>query len=197
GANVVITGRNAENVSKVSKQCSDVSPKRLKPLEVVADVTKEEDLHRLLDTTIKTFGKLDILVNNAGAGSLVAITDENFIKNHKWGKLFTSYCMSKAALDMFTKCMAAELGVKGIRVNSVNPGGVRTNYGQANFGLNKDQETAMWDKFCATYPMGRAGEGLDIANAIAYLVSDQAEFVTGTILVVDGGHIAANVNIEL
>ena len=83
GANVVITGRNAENVSKVSKQCSDVSPKHLKPLEVVADVTKEEDLHRLLDTTIKTFGKLDILVNNAGGGSMVAITDENFIKNHK------------------------------------------------------------------------------------------------------------------
>src|SRR6185437_5127211 len=66
GANVVITGRNAENVCKASKLCSDVSPKRLKPLEVVADVTEEEDLDRLLDQTIKTFGKLDILVNNAG-----------------------------------------------------------------------------------------------------------------------------------
>ncbi|CAG2165455.1 unnamed protein product [Oppiella nova] len=99
GANVVITGRNAENVSKISKQCSDVSPKRLKPLEVVSDVNKEEDLNRLLDTTIKTFGKLDILVNN--------------------GHSMAPYCMSKTALDMFTKCMAAELGPKHIRVNSV------------------------------------------------------------------------------
>ena len=78
GANVVITGRNAENVSKVSKQCSDVSPKRLKPLEVVADVNKEEDLNRLLDTTIKTFGKLDILVNNAGFGGFSKLTDPDY-----------------------------------------------------------------------------------------------------------------------
>ena len=79
----MITGRNAENVSKVSKQCSDVSPKHLKPLEVVADVTKEEDLQRLLDTTIKTFGKLDILVNNAGFGNATKITESDYMQKFK------------------------------------------------------------------------------------------------------------------
>src|SRR5882672_1072462 len=70
GAQVVVTGRNAENVKSVAKQCSDVSPNKSKTLEVVADVTKEEDLERLVKKTIDTFGKLDLLVNNAGVNHL-------------------------------------------------------------------------------------------------------------------------------
>ena len=78
GANVVVTGRNAEKVSAVAKQCNEVSPKKLKALEVVADVTKKEDMKRLIDTTIKTFGKLDVLVNNAGATWPTSITEPDF-----------------------------------------------------------------------------------------------------------------------
>src|SRR5882724_10028720 len=70
GAQVVVTGRNAANVQSVAKQCLDVSPDKTKALEVVADVSKEEDLERLVKKTIDTFGKLDLLVNNAGINQL-------------------------------------------------------------------------------------------------------------------------------
>ena len=83
GAQVVVTGRNAANVQSVAKQCSDVSPNKSKALEVVADITREEDIERLVKTTIDTFGKLDILVNNAGIDSSNSITDSDYMKNHE------------------------------------------------------------------------------------------------------------------
>ena len=69
GAQVVVTGRNAQKVSEVAKQFSKVSPKGLDALEVVADVTNTDDCKRLIDSTISKFGKLDIIVNNAGFGT--------------------------------------------------------------------------------------------------------------------------------
>ena len=78
GANVVITGRNADNVSKIAKQCTDVSPKQLKALQVIADVTNNEDIDRLVNTTVHTFGKIDILVNIAGIYNNHKIKDTNY-----------------------------------------------------------------------------------------------------------------------
>jgi len=66
GAKVVVTGRNATNIKSVAEEVHKLSPHGLKPLEVVADLTKSEDVKRLIDSTIKEYGKLDILVNNAG-----------------------------------------------------------------------------------------------------------------------------------
>ncbi|CAG2117922.1 unnamed protein product, partial [Medioppia subpectinata] len=82
GASVVVTGRNADKVAEVAKQCLNVSPKGIKPLEVLADVTDREDLRRLVDQTIGRFGKLDIVVNNAGALFYGNITDDNFYDNY-------------------------------------------------------------------------------------------------------------------
>ena len=84
GATVVVTGRNADNVSNVAKQCREVSASyNSQVLEVVADITKEEDLKRLIDETIKTFGKLDILVNNAGIGITTDSNDEYFYEKYQ------------------------------------------------------------------------------------------------------------------
>lgn len=83
GANVVITGRNGNNVSKVAEMCRDLSKSKTKVLEVVADVTNEEDMRRLVNETISTFGKLDILVNNAGEGLRAPITDPEFMAKFK------------------------------------------------------------------------------------------------------------------
>ena len=83
GANVVVTGRTASKVTEVAKQCRDVSPHGLPALEVVADVTIDADLQRLVDTTVAEFGKIDILVNNAGCGRRAAISDQNFMDNYR------------------------------------------------------------------------------------------------------------------
>ena len=80
GAQVVINARDAQKLSEVGKQCLKVSPKGLKPLEVVADVSKEEDCNRLIDSTINAFGKLDVLVNNAGRGGMSSVEDPKNLK---------------------------------------------------------------------------------------------------------------------
>ncbi|CAG2107912.1 unnamed protein product [Medioppia subpectinata] len=80
GANVVVTGRNADRVKRVAQEAQQLSPKKLKPLAIVADVTKNGDLNNLLNQTIKTFGKLDVLVNSAGLGIFSPVKDPNFMK---------------------------------------------------------------------------------------------------------------------
>ncbi|XP_054168229.1 3-oxoacyl-[acyl-carrier-protein] reductase FabG-like [Oppia nitens] len=79
GAHVVITGRKETEILKVANECQQLSPEKLKPLQVVGDVSKSEDLQRLLDETIKTFGQLDVLVNNAGIALSAGVTDKEFM----------------------------------------------------------------------------------------------------------------------
>jgi NAD(P)-dependent dehydrogenase (short-subunit alcohol dehydrogenase family) len=92
------------------------------------------------------------------------------------------YGSSKAALVLLTKAWAAEYGPSGVRVNAVSPGPTRTE-GTAPMGDALDQ-------FAATTPHGRPGMPDDIATAIGYLASDEAAYVHGAVLAVDGGHLA-------
>ncbi|XP_025016382.1 L-xylulose reductase-like [Tetranychus urticae] len=97
-----------------------------------------------------------------------------------------SYCMSKAALDMFTKCMAGKLAPH-VRVNSVNPGTTRTSFARDRPGV----EEAF--KFIAqALPLKRVGEPIDLANSIAFLASDAARNMTGSIVVSDSGMLIAD-----
>ncbi|KAI1306067.1 L-xylulose reductase [Halotydeus destructor] len=66
GAQVVVTGRNADRVAAVAEKCVQASPANLKPLQILADVAKDQDAQRIIGDTVKAFGHLDILVNNAG-----------------------------------------------------------------------------------------------------------------------------------
>lgn len=102
----------------------------------------------------------------------------------------SAYCASKAALDMITGCLAIELGPKKIRVNSVNPGMIRTPIFQTS-GIPEDKVPDHFEKAAKSYPIGRIGEVPDTSAAIAYLASDQASFVTGVLLRVDGGRVLA------
>lgn len=98
-----------------------------------------------------------------------------------------SYCVSKAALDQLTKCSALDLAAKGIRVNSVNPAAVRTQFFET-LGLSAQQSDQLLDQFKDKYPVGRVGEVADISAAIAFLANDEtASFLTGAIFPVDGG----------
>ena len=92
------------------------------------------------------------------------------------------YGSSKAALVLLTKSWAAEFGPAGVRVNAVSPGPTRTE-GTAGMGDALDQ-------LAASAPAGRAGQPEEIAAAITFLLTDQASFVHGVVLPVDGGRLA-------
>ena len=95
-----------------------------------------------------------------------------------WGQ--TNYAASKAGIIGFTKSLARELGSRGVRANVVAPGYVRT---QLTDVLPEDATSAM----LGNTPLGRLGEPTDVAGAVRFLCSDEASFITGDVLLVDGG----------
>ena len=97
-----------------------------------------------------------------------------------------AYCVSKAAVDQFTRCAALELAPKGVRVNAVNPGVVRTNL-HLNSGMNEDNYAAFVERSKTTHPLGRIGQPEEIADLILFLASSKAGWITGTTYSIDGG----------
>jgi NAD(P)-dependent dehydrogenase (short-subunit alcohol dehydrogenase family) len=97
-----------------------------------------------------------------------------------------AYCVSKAALDQFTRCAALELASKGVRVNAVNPGVVRTNL-HLNSGMNEETYAAFIERSKTTHPIGRVGEAGEIADLILFLASSRAAWITGVTYSIDGG----------
>jgi NAD(P)-dependent dehydrogenase (short-subunit alcohol dehydrogenase family) len=104
------------------------------------------------------------------------------------------YSASKGAVSALTRSAAAELGEKGIRVNSISPGAIVTGIFGKNAGLEgskADQVAGMVkDAFASVQPIPRAGMPDDIAHAAVFLASDWAGFISGQDIVVDGGHTA-------
>ncbi|CAF0705965.1 unnamed protein product [Brachionus calyciflorus] len=96
------------------------------------------------------------------------------------------YCISKAALDQFTKCVALELADKGVRVNSVNPGVIVTNL-HRRAGQTEEVYSKFLENCKNTHALGRPGTADEVANTIAFLASDSASFITGELVHVDGG----------
>ena len=182
------------------------------------DVTSEADWVRLIAETVATYGKLDILVNNAGSsvgdvdllegwqkimavnatsvflgtkhaaatmakagrGSIVNISSiMGFVGSQD---SHPGYAASKGAVRIYTKSAAAKYGPMGIRVNSVHPGYMPPM-------LNATNQAGRASKIAAT-PLRRLGEPIEVAYGVLFLASDEASFVTGTELVIDGGYIA-------
>ena len=97
---------------------------------------------------------------------------------------FAAYGASKAAIDLLTKAWAAEYGPAGVTVNAIAPGPIRTE------GAEDRGRGAAQDKLASAAPAGRTGRPEEIAAAAVYLASDEAAFVHGAILPVDGGRAA-------
>ncbi|HEY3962228.1 MAG TPA: 3-oxoacyl-[acyl-carrier-protein] reductase [Gaiellaceae bacterium] len=110
-------------------------------------------------------------------GSIVNISSVVGVHGN-WGQ--TNYAASKAGIIGFTKSLARELGSRGIRANVVAPGYVKT---QLTEVLPEEASKAM----IANTPLGRVAEPQEIAGAVRFLASDDASFITGEVLLVDGG----------
>lgn len=219
GAKLSLTGRNLENLQKVSQNCD----KAAATFVVSADLTKESDIENIVNKTVEHYGHLDVLVNNAGIietgsientslaqydklmntnvrsiyyltmlavphllktkGNIVNVSSVNGIRSFP-GVL--AYNVSKSAVDQFTRCVALELALKGIRVNCVNPGVILTEL-QKRGGLSDEQYAAFIERTKETHALGRPGKPEEVAATIAFLASDLASNITGVSLPVDGG----------
>ncbi|MGA4790659.1 SDR family NAD(P)-dependent oxidoreductase [Nocardia sp. AB354] len=100
-----------------------------------------------------------------------------------------AYSPSKAAVVSLTKLCAVELADRGIRVNAIAPGGVAT---EGTAGVSADEEREA--RFNALVPLGRRARPEDIADAVPFFLSDDARYITGQILYVDGGLTEATIN---
>src|SRR6478672_10922803 len=119
----------------------------------------------------------------ASGGSIVNVSSVNGLRSFPG---LIAYCVSKSAVDHLTRCAALELASKGVRVNAVNPGVVRTNL-HRNSGMNEDSYGAFVERSKTTHPIGRIGEPEEIADLILFLASSKAGWITGGTYSIDGG----------
>jgi NAD(P)-dependent dehydrogenase (short-subunit alcohol dehydrogenase family) len=116
----------------------------------------------------------------AGGGSFVAISSIASPLTHPW---WAAYCVSKAGLDMLVRTAADELGVAGVRVNSVRPSLVPTDLATP---LASDEEVVA--DYLSQIPLGRLGTVEDVANCVRFLLGPESSWITGQCIGIDGGH---------
>jgi NAD(P)-dependent dehydrogenase (short-subunit alcohol dehydrogenase family) len=216
GASVVLAARRADRIAQLQEK---LTADGYRALAVPADIADEAACQRLVDAATAEFGRLDILVNNAGIGSIGpahrqspadfrSIIEVNLLGTH-WlslaaanamteggsvinissvlalttaGSPQAAYAASKAGLLALTRDLAQEwTGRRGIRVNAIVPGFFATEM-TADHGHHLD---ALIERI----PAGRLGDPGDLAGAVLYLASDASAYVTGQMIVVDGGFV--------
>jgi NAD(P)-dependent dehydrogenase (short-subunit alcohol dehydrogenase family) len=222
GAKVVVSGRHDD---KGQALIAELKALGAEAEFVRADVTKEDEVRKLVDKAVARFGRLDVAVNNAGVegetGPIQDATVENFRAVHDTNVLgvflsmkyelramagqgcgsivniastyghkatagAAAYVSSKFAVEGLTKTVALEQGNSGIRVNAVGPGPIDTGM------LDRFTGTAEGnDALIATVPLLRRGNPEEIANAIVFISSPEASYISGTVFEVDGGMSAA------
>lgn len=188
-------------------------------IKIKADVGDYEDSKNLVDEAVKTFGRLDIIVNNAGRSNIGLFMDSTkedidslirtnllgamYISKHglkymlnnggsiinissMWGDVGASceviYSTSKGGINLFTKALAKEMAPSNIRVNAIAPGVINTSMN--SFLTNEDKEELENE-----IPMGRFGEGNEIAKCVLFLCSEDSSYITGQVIRIDGGMI--------
>lgn len=148
--------------------------------------TTLDQYDRVMNTNVRAVYHLTMLAVphlEKTKGNIVNVSSVNGIRSFP-GVL--AYNVSKAALDQLTRCSALELAPKQIRVNSVNPGVIITEL-QRRGGLDENTYKNFLEHSKTTHALGRPGNADEVAQAIAFLASDQASFSTGVSLPVDGG----------
>jgi 3-oxoacyl-[acyl-carrier protein] reductase len=141
----------------------------------------DEDWDVVLDTNLRgTFNTCRAAIRGMMRRRAGAIVNVSSIVGVHGNPGQTNYSASKAGIIGFTKALARELGSRGIRANVVAPGYVSTR-------LTNELPEEIRQAMLANTPLGRFGEPEDVAGAVRFLCSDEAAFVTGEVLLVDGG----------
>jgi len=215
GASVVVTGRTREDGEAVAAAIRDDGGDAA---FVRADVRDPDDIAALVEATVAEYGGLDVLVNNAGvqtdtgaddatmddwafvvetdfrsywltAKHAAAAMDDGSIVNVSSNHAFLTmpelfpYNAVKAGINGMTRAMALDFG-PSIRVNTVNPGWIAIE--RTVEGMDDDYR----ERLAGNHPVGRIGTPEDVAGPVAFLASDDAAFVTGAYLTIDGGRSA-------
>jgi NAD(P)-dependent dehydrogenase (short-subunit alcohol dehydrogenase family) len=150
------------------------------------ETTTDEQWHRVMDINLHAPFRLMRAATPALAetkGSIVNVSSVNGLRSFP---NVLAYCVSKSALDHLTRCAALELAPQGVRVNAVNPGVTVSNLHRRG-GMNEDAYAAFLVRSRETHPLGRPGQPADIADVILFLASEQASWMTGETIPVDGG----------
>lgn len=189
------------DVSKDATRIIDQTIKRFNRLDIlvnnagfgVVDNASNIDLEKfdsIFGTNVRgivELTKLAVPLLEQTKGNVVNISSNFGLKPYKD---MISYCMSKAALDMYTKCASLELAPKGIRVNSINPGMTKTSF-MIPLGMNADMENELIKQHLSITPARRIGIVSDTTNAILFVTDEKSSFINGALLVVDGGKVLA------
>ncbi len=212
GASVVITGRTGESGTAVAES---IRVDGGDALFVQADMRDPDDIQALLDATAEEYGGIDVLINNAGVQTETSTTDAtlddwefvletnfraywlcakhaveqmdegsiiNVSSNHAMltmPSLFP-YNAVKAGINGMTRAMALDLGPE-IRVNTISPGWIEVERTREELPADKRAHVE------SIHPLGRIGTPEDVAGVVAFLASEDAAFITGSNLLVDGG----------
>jgi NAD(P)-dependent dehydrogenase (short-subunit alcohol dehydrogenase family) len=214
GALVAINDARPDGLEAVA---GEIRAAGAKALVVPGDVTKRADCERLVQETVQAFGRLDVLINNAGINRdamAAKMTEEQWdavlavnlkgtflcaqaalpgMRERAWGRVVNTssigalgnigqanYAASKAGVIGLTKTLALEYAKYGVTVNAIAPGPVMT----AMLAGVPDQ---IKEKIVAQVPVGRIASPDEIASVHLFLSSDEAAFITGQVLFVDGG----------
>lgn len=214
GADVIVADINLEGVQKVAEEIKNMGRKAV---DLKVDVSIKEEAEKIINTAKDELGRLDILVNNAGINRdamLHKMSDEDWekvlavdltgvffctraaaklMRDQGYGRIINissaswmgnigqaNYSAAKAGVVGFSKTAARELARKGITVNVICPGFIDTEMTRAV----PDKVRA---KIMEKIPMGEVGKPEDVANAVVFLASDEARYITGAIIDVGGG----------
>lgn len=215
GASVVVN--YAGNTAKAEEVVAEITQQGGQAIAIQADISQVAEIERLFDQAIAKFGKVDILVNNAGSivyKPITEITEADFDKifavNVKGtffacqqaaqkltegGRIinfsssttalmlptYSAYVATKGAVEQITRVLAKELGTKQITVNAVSPGPTDTELfrdGKSDEQINRLAQMAA---------LGKLGDVQEIADVVAFLASDEARWITGQNIRVNGG----------